>query len=200
MGEFEVVSRLFALLLGLAIAEVLKGFARVVRIRLKAEDVRPGAVRIGWLVPLLGTMMVLDQMTFWINFQHFGPLLPGTYPSLVSMMVLIGGYYALSTMVFPAEPKQWPDYDDYYLVVRRTVLGGILAVNLLTICAVLALEFYRQSGIFDAMPGADDTFGGLLEVLTVPVLVALLFVRGKLWNLLLLATVNLLMLAEVLPF
>lgn len=200
MGEFEVVSRLFALLLGLAIAEVLKGFARVVRIRLKAEDVRPGAVRIGWLVPLLGTMMVLDQMTFWINFQHFGPLLPGTYPSLVSMMVLIGGYYALSTMVFPAEPKQWPDYDDYYLVVRRTVLGGILAVNLLTICAVLALEFYRQSGIFDAMPGADDTFGGLLEVLTVPVLVALLFVRGKPWNLLLLATVNLLMFAEVLPF
>ncbi|MDE1569962.1 hypothetical protein [Aquabacter sediminis] len=200
MGEFEVVSRLFALLLGLAIAEVLKGFARVVRIRLKAEDVRPGAVRIGWLVPLLGTMMVLDQMTFWINFQHFGPLLPGTYPSLVSMMVLIGGYYALSTMVFPAEPKQWPDYDDYYLVVRRTVLGGILAVNLLTICAVLALEFYRQSGIFDAMPGADDTFGGLLEVLTVPVLMALLFVRGKPWNLLLLATVNLLMLAEVLPF
>lgn len=200
MSEFEVVSRLFVLLLGLAIAEVLKGFARVVRIRLRAEDVRPGAVRVGWLVPLLGTMMVLDQMTFWVNFQHFGPLLPGTYPSLVSMMVLIGGYFALSTMVFPAEPKQWPDYDDYYLVVRRTVLGGILAVNLLTICAVLILEFYRQSGIFDTLAGGDDTFGGLLEILTVPALVALLLVRGKRWNLMLLATVNLLMLAEVLPF
>lgn len=200
MSEFEVVSRLFALLLGLAIAEVLKGFARVARIHLKAEDVRPGAVRVGWLVPLLGTIMVLDQMTFWINFQHFGPLLPGTYPSLVSMMVLIGGYFALSTMVFPAEPKQWPDYDDYYMVVRRAVLGGILAVNLLTICAVVALEFYRQSGIFDSMDGGDDTFGSLLEILTIPVLVALLFVRGKRWNLTLLVTLNLLMLAEILPF
>ncbi len=200
MSEFEVVSRLFTLLLGLAIAEVLKGFARVVRIRLKAEDVRPGAVRIGWLVPLLGTMMVLDQMTFWINFQHFGPLLPATYPSLVSMMVLIGGYFALSTLIFPAEPKQWADYDDYYLVVRRTVLGGILGVNLLTICAILGLEFYRQSGVFDAMAGGDDTFGSLLELLTIPVLVALLFVRGKRWNLGMLAAVNLMMMAEVLPF
>lgn len=200
MSEFEVVSRLFTLLLGLAIAEVLKGFARMVRIRLKAEDVRPGAVRVGWLVPLLGTMMVLDQVMFWINFQHFGPLLPGTYPSLISMMVLIGGYFVLSTLVFPAEPKQWADYDDYYMVVRRTVMGGLLVVNTVTLCAVLGLELYTESGVFDALPDVDNPIGGVLESLSVPVLVALLFVRGKRWNLILLALVNLLMLGQVLPF
>ncbi|QTL05081.1 hypothetical protein J5J86_07205 [Aquabacter sp. L1I39] len=200
MSEFEVVSRLFTLLLGLAIAEVLKGFARVVRIRLKAEDVRPGAVRIGWLVPLLGTMMVLDQVTFWINFQHFGPLLPGTYPSLISMMVLIGGYFALSTLVFPTEPKQWADFDDYYMLVRRTVAGGVLAVNMFTLCAVLALELYSQTGVFDAMPDLDNPLGSLLDSLSIPALIALLFVRGKRWNLILLALVNLLLLGQALPF
>lgn len=60
MTAFELIFSLFSLLIGLAIAEVLGGFARSVRAR---RSTRP--VRIGWLTPLLGLFVILDLLTFW---------------------------------------------------------------------------------------------------------------------------------------
>ena len=45
---FDLVTRLFGLLLGLAIAEVLTGFARTLRVKANLTSVSGKAIRVGW--------------------------------------------------------------------------------------------------------------------------------------------------------
>lgn len=58
MSNFDFVFTLFGLLLGLSLAEVLGGFGRALQKRRK--------VRIGWLTPLLGLVVLLDVSSFWL--------------------------------------------------------------------------------------------------------------------------------------
>ena len=60
MSAFDLVFALFGLLLGLALCEVLAGFARVLKLK---RGARP--VRIGWLTPLLGLFVMQDLTSFW---------------------------------------------------------------------------------------------------------------------------------------
>ncbi|MES2043704.1 MAG: hypothetical protein V4475_07490 [Pseudomonadota bacterium] len=53
MSQFELVFAVYGLLLGLAIAEVLGGFSRALKLKRGTK-----AVRIGWLTPLLGVLVV----------------------------------------------------------------------------------------------------------------------------------------------
>jgi hypothetical protein len=34
------------------------------------------------------------------------------YATILSMLLIIGGYFVVSTFVFPDEPGDWPDFDD----------------------------------------------------------------------------------------
>ena len=55
MDEFSYIFELFALLLGLAVAEMLGGFGQVLKLRARRKaGMDEGVVRVGWLVPLLG--------------------------------------------------------------------------------------------------------------------------------------------------
>ena len=53
MSAFEMMFTLLGLLLGLAIAEILAGLSRALRLLRTAKP-----VRIGWLTPLLGTFEI----------------------------------------------------------------------------------------------------------------------------------------------
>ncbi len=73
MSQFDLIFALLSLLLGLSIAELLSGFARVLRlkarqravakgvVRVNEADDAPPPVRVGWLVPLLGLYVLVDQ-------------------------------------------------------------------------------------------------------------------------------------------
>ena len=133
MTGFDLVTRLFGLLLGLAIAEVLTGFARTLRVKANLTSVSGKAIRVGWLVPLLGMLVIVDQTSFWLAFYELHGNVPLNFLVLLCVLLVIGAYYLLSTFVFPFEPALWPDYDAYYLRVHRVVIGGVLAVNLASI-------------------------------------------------------------------
>jgi hypothetical protein len=200
MSGFDLLSRLFALLLGLAVCEVLKGFARIWRIAQGAEAAGTGteAGRIGWLVPLLGLLLLLDQTTFWFDFNQIGPHLPANAATLFGLMAVIGTYYAVATFVVPPEPARWPDLDDYYMQVRRTVVGGMLAINL----AVLAVEGWMATAGVDvlARPAGDHgPVSDAADTLAVLAVVGLLLVRSRRGSLVLLLLANLLMLVGALP-
>lgn len=59
MTGFDLVFAVYGLLLGLAVAEVLGGFARALKLKRATK-----AVRIGWLTPLLGTLVIFDLTSF----------------------------------------------------------------------------------------------------------------------------------------
>jgi hypothetical protein len=186
VSGFELVFVLFGIVLGLAVTEVLGGFARVVKLK---RGARPGAdVRIGWSTPLLGLFVILDQTSFFMVAFNLQRVLTANYLTLLSVLAVAGTYYVASTLIFPEDPEAWPDFDAYYERQRRFVLGAVLAANLALLALALAMAGGAVKGEAGApSAGAGQGAGGGAAILIFPLLVAALLVKSRRVNLALLA-------------
>ena len=180
MSDFELMFQLFALLLGLAMAELLGGLARCWH--MKAGAVRRGKtpIRLGRLTPLFGLVVLFDLTRFWVTIYAMRQHLTFDYASLLGMTLIIGGYFTISTFVFPDDPDEWPDYDDYFLRANRTVVGGMIIVNL-TVLAYGAVLF-AQGAPFEDAPMARSWPSIFAFLLYLPTLVLLWFAKSKRTN------------------
>lgn len=122
MDPFEFLFSLFGLLLGLSLAEVLHGFSKAVKARAR--------VRIGWLTPLLGMLVMLDLISFWGTAWGLREVLPNLYITLLGMLLFAGSYYLAASLVFPEQPVPGADYDDHYWANKKLVVGAVFALNL----------------------------------------------------------------------
>lgn len=196
------LTRLFSLLIGLGIAAILSGLALAWRIKWGAQATKT-KIRIGALVPLLGLLVILDQTSFVIASAELFRHMSLSYASLIAVLVVIGGYYAISTFVFPDNPAEWSSFDEYYLSVSRLVLSGMIAINV----ATLAYEFFltragvrlpANGGAGGSGMGFGDPVSLIAELAFFPLLGALLFVRSRKGSLALLIACNLLMVFDAL--
>lgn len=139
MTSFEFVFALYALVLGLALTEVLGGFVRVLKARSAAadEEIR---IRVGWQTPLLGLVVTLDLISFWLGAWYDRESIPIEFAPLVFCALLAGIYYATASLVFPDDPRQWPDLDDWFERHKRQVALGIFSANLLFSLARVAMH------------------------------------------------------------
>jgi hypothetical protein len=138
MSNFEFAFTLFGLVLGLALAEVLGGFIRV----LKARSVTPDAdlvIRIGWQTPMLGLVVILDLVSFWYGAWLDREGIPINFASLVIAAAIAGIYFAAASLIFPDAPAQWPDLDDWFTRHKGQVAAGIFSANLLVNVAERAM-------------------------------------------------------------
>jgi hypothetical protein len=189
--DFDDLSRLFALLIGLAITVLVGGMARCWRLARHVTR-RRAHPRIGWLVPLLGILLILNQAHFFLSAFELNRHVPFSYFSLLAVLALIGGYYVISTFVFPDDSNEWPDFDTYYVKVKRLVIGGMVIINLTVGLYMFGLALYR---IPLAAPGSR--FVQIAPQLTFSaVIAALFFVSSKRANVVLLLAAILLMLGR----
>ena len=157
MSAFEFAFSLFGLLLGLSVAEVMAGFARVLRAR--------AHVRLGWLTPLVGTMVMVDLVTFWANAWDLRDAIPPSFGALLFGTAVAAVYYLSASLVFPDPVTDWADLDDYFMRHKWQMLAGIMAANLL----VTAAQLIRFGNIFTtpmrvAVPVAFTSLGVTLIV------------------------------------
>jgi len=193
MTGVDLLFQLFALLLGFSVAELLAGMARSWRIRVGATRTGEAEIRIGWLVPLLASLVLIDQTHFWLTAYELKDFFVFDYATLLAILVIVGGYYIISTFVFPDDPAHWPDFDEYYLRTNRTVLAGMIAINFITFG--YALDVALGFGIkIDSAPVMRSWFSFIPAMLFFPCLVALWFVKSRQANLVLLGGMNLLLL------
>ena len=138
MDAFNFTFTLFGLLLGLSLAQVLKGFAHALQ--------RRRVVHLGWLTPLLAIFVMLDLTSFWEWVWSGRRLINPGYGILVIGLFVCALYYLAASIVFPAEfgegrrKLQGADFDEHYMEHRRQVLGAILVCNLITIAPVLIIR------------------------------------------------------------
>ena len=188
MRGVDLLLQLYGLLLGLSIAELLSGLARSWRIRTGATHTGKAQIRIGYLVPLLGLLVLADQTHFWLSAYALHGFVTSNYATLLAMVAVIGGYYILSTFVFPDDPADWPDFDDYYLRTNRMVIAGMFAINSATIA--YALLMMTRGFDLKATPFASSRVAMGAAFAFMPGLVLLWFVKSKRANLILLLVMN----------
>lgn len=122
MTPFEFVFPLFGLLIGLSYAEVLGGLARA----LKA----PVDVRIGWLTPLLGAMLLINLTMFWYASWHFRDAELPTRAGFLQMLAMSGSYYLAAAMIFPSAVREGQDLDEHLMGNKKVAMLAIAACNL----------------------------------------------------------------------
>src|SRR5882757_1962591 len=106
MAGFGIFFSLFGLLLGLSLAVVVAGFARLLKTR---PTVWPG-----WLITLLGIFIMLDVTSFWSGAWRARERMVPEYGHLFLGMVVISVYYLAASMVFPEKGTTSEDFDAHY--------------------------------------------------------------------------------------
>lgn len=131
MTNFEFVFSLFGLLLGLSLAELLGGFGRAVQRRAK--------LRIGWLAPMLGLLILLDVASFWLVAWSVRDAMQIAYFPMMIGLLICCLYYLVATLVFPHDLDEWQDLDIYYFQHKSLVIGGMVLCNGLALAGVALL-------------------------------------------------------------
>lgn len=185
MTGFDFVFALFSLVLGLAVAEVLGGFARVMRLHARARAGLGQDVRVGWLTPLLAVLVTLNQLSFWMYGFAVRETLPFGYLTLLGVLVIVGAYYLFSSLVFPEAPEDWPDFDLYYDQHNRFILGGMSIINLIVQVILPAFSSASRAAQLRAMDAATSplVWAAILASMVFLVLMpVLIWVRGRRLN------------------
>jgi len=182
MSAFDLVFAVYGLILGLAITEVLGGFARVLKLKRTA---RP--VRIGWLTPLLGVLVILDLTSFWLLAYDARDQIGANYPTLLAVLVMVGIYYLAASLIFPDEPEAWPDFDDWYDRQNRMVVAGLLTANIMSWVGVGILEAMAPAAAIDPIASEWDAVYLVVGLSILALFAALLKVKSRRWNVAMLA-------------
>jgi hypothetical protein len=125
MSNFELFMSFFGLLLGLAVAELMSGFANLAR----AKE-RP---RIGAITPVLGVFIFLSIMTSLLDaFRKLQDvpisLIGFALPTLIGIT-----YFVAAIAAVPRDQGSWESLDDYFFERRTWTAGMLLAATVLTI-------------------------------------------------------------------
>src|SRR5688500_5834590 len=135
MTAFEFVFPLFGLLVGLSFAEMLSGLARA----LKSSR----EVRVGWLTPLLGTLILINLTMFWQGAWEVRDVAAPTSVSLLLILAVGGGYFLAASMVFPSPGDEVRDLDTHFMDNRGVALLAIAGCNLLYLVLIAAVAAER---------------------------------------------------------
>lgn len=127
MSAFEFFFSFYGLLLGLSVAELVGGFARVLH-----EKER---VRFGWLTPMLAAFVALDVATFWNQAWVIFRGAPFNHALLIAGLIIAATFYVAASVTFPRVSAEGVDeridLTDHFWRYRRLVFGCIMAANLI---------------------------------------------------------------------
>jgi len=128
MDRFEFFMVFYGLLLGLAVAELLLGFANIARAK-----TRP---KLGWLTPMLGVVVFFAIITSFIDAWIKMAEVQLRLESFIVPSVIGGAYFFAAVVVAPKDLDEWTNLDDYFFARRKWTVGLLLAPFL----ATLAIE------------------------------------------------------------
>jgi hypothetical protein len=189
MTGFDFAFALFSLLLGLSVAEILGGFAGMMKLHARERAGFSTGVRTGRLVPLLALLVLLNQLSFWMIAYSVRETLPFSYLTLLGTLVVVGGYYLFAVLVFPDSVELWPDFDAYYDQHNRFILAGMFLLNFAG-AVVGNLYHPRVTAAQQAVrDGPIGDFAALAVFAGLILLLVLIFARGRRLNAILLALV-----------
>lgn len=164
MEAFDFAFTLFGLVLGLAMAEVLGGFVRVLKARSTAPNsaAEPVGIRVGWLTPMIALLVVLDLLSSWMLAWLSRAVMPLTFAALLGGTVATGLYYIAASLVWPDDPRNWTDLDTWFDRHKAQIGGAIALANV----GFLTILWFRGAQPFDLVSQVAYIAFAALLVLT----------------------------------
>ncbi len=155
MSAFEFFFSFYGLLLGLSVAELVGGFARVLHERER--------IRFGWLTPALALFVAIDIATFWNQAWVIFRGAPfNTFLLLVSLSIA-ATFYVAASVTFPRVSAEGAhervDLDAHFWAHRKLVFGCILGANL--IVAVMVVILGQVDAGFAKLAGSVTLWTGV---------------------------------------
>ena len=95
MSEFEYISVLLSIVIGLGITQLLSGIARLVR---DGRALAPA----WWVIVLVATLLVANLQVWWVSF-HWRGITDWTFFSYIAFMILPILLYLLAYLILPAD-------------------------------------------------------------------------------------------------
>ena len=155
MSAFEFFFSFYGLLLGLSVAELVGGFARVLHERER--------IRFGWLTPALALFVAIDIATFWNQAWVIFRGVPfNTFLLLVSLSIA-ATFYVAASVTFPRvsaeDAHERIDMDAHFWAHRKLVFGCIMGANL--IVAVMVIILGQVDPGFAKVAGSVSLWAGV---------------------------------------
>ena len=140
MSVFEYVFSLYSLLLGLALAHLLSGLAKVVEARNK--------VRLGWPTALLALQMMLSLAIFWEIAWRARSAVPDNSAALFASLIICSLLFFGAVLVIPSDVERHKDLDVHFFNEKGTVLACIFVANLVAYGSRYALMGWSSFAYF----------------------------------------------------
>ena len=169
MSQFEFLYALFGLLLGFILVEVLSGLTRTVRALSPSGRGEKSEIQIGWLTPLLGALTMLNVVVWWGNLWSLHNTLPVGFDTMIGGVILCSFYYSAASTIFPDEPRNWPEVNEWFCIHRRQVIGCLIAANI-----PFLLFTFTQGGTF-----VQQLVNGVANALFVTLLLLAMFAKRE---------------------
>jgi hypothetical protein len=135
VSAFEFFFSFYGLLLGLSVAELVGGFARVLHERER--------IRFGWLTPALALFVAIDIATFWNQAWVIFRGAPFNTFLLIVSLSIAATFYVAAGVTFPRVSAEGAheriDMDAHFWAHRKLVFGCILGANLIVAVMVVIL-------------------------------------------------------------
>lgn len=143
MDRFSFFFAFYGLILGLAVAELLGGFAGIVRAHaLKKLEAQTALVALLTFVLICATWVDTFTMdrAITLNFGDlWAPILVATF------------YYLAASVIFPRDPRQFSHLRAYFAARRKFIIGMLFAAELVDLYvnrAYLTARYYHDPGAF----------------------------------------------------
>lgn len=143
MSDFEYISVLLSIILGLGITQLLSGIARLVR---DGRALAPA----WWLMVMVATLLLAHFQVWWVSFgwRH---VQEWTYFSYAAFMILPALLFLLAYLVFPADLRlDGAELVDEFVARRRPYYAIVALVPVASFFQQWMLE---RSFVFDLDAG-----------------------------------------------
>ena len=122
MDQFSFFFAFYGLILGLAVAELLSGFAGMVRAHaLKKLEAQTA------LIALLTFVLIVAT---WVDTFSMDRAITLSFSDLWPPILLATFYYLAAAVIFPREPRQFSHLRAYFSARRQFIVGMLFAAEL----------------------------------------------------------------------
>lgn len=188
MDAIEIYFGAYGALLALAVGTLMSSVVRIIR--------NHSTVRVGLLTPLLMLLILLDLCSLINSASRLMGLADLNLALVTVGMSAAGLYVIIAAMAAPDDFAAWPDLNAYYDKHKRVLIGGLLAGSLLGFEASSVLVKGFSETLHTRWMGLHVALFLAFYLL----MAALLVVRNRIANLVMLSVLNAIFLVVMLTF